>query len=173
MSRIALTGAAPAVSRPFPSWPRHGQEEREALLRVLASGRWWMGDGEEVLSLEREFAEYHKTRHAVAVTNGTHSLEMILTGLGGWLWRRSHYPRLHIHRHRHCRALRQCHSHPRGHRAGHFLPGSGSSGGGYHARHPSDYSRLRRGKHRAHSSIEGGRGQTPRSYHRRRRAVAR
>ena len=82
MSRIALTGAAPAVSRPFPSWPRHGQEEREALLRVLASGRWWMGDGEEVLSLEREFAEYHKTRHAVAVTNGTHSLEMILTGLG-------------------------------------------------------------------------------------------
>lgn len=60
----------------------YGEEERAALLRVLESRRWWMGDGDEVREFEREFAAHHQTRRALAVTNGTHTLELILTALG-------------------------------------------------------------------------------------------
>lgn len=66
----------------FPEWPRYGDEERAGLIRALEQGQWWRMGGSEVDSFEREFAAYHGAEHALAVTNGTHALELGLQVLG-------------------------------------------------------------------------------------------
>jgi 3-amino-5-hydroxybenzoate synthase len=72
-------------SRPaleFPSWPQFGTEERVGLIRTLDQGQWWRMTGTEVEAFEHEFAEYHGAPHALAVTTGTHALELALEVLG-------------------------------------------------------------------------------------------
>jgi 3-amino-5-hydroxybenzoate synthase len=66
----------------FPDWPQYGDEERTGLIRALEQGQWWRMGGSEVDSFEREFAAYHGAEHALAVTNGTHALELGLQVLG-------------------------------------------------------------------------------------------
>ena len=66
----------------LPAWPQFDDTERTALLRSLDSGNWWRMTGEEVEAFEREFAEFHGAPHALAVTNGTHALELALEVLG-------------------------------------------------------------------------------------------
>lgn len=62
----------------FPQWPHYDEAEREGLIRALEQGLWWRMGGDEVNSFEREFAEHHGAEHALAVTNGTHALELAL-----------------------------------------------------------------------------------------------
>ncbi|MEV5956734.1 DegT/DnrJ/EryC1/StrS family aminotransferase [Streptomyces sp. NPDC051987] len=72
-------------SRPkpeFPAWPQFGEEERTGLVRALEQGQWWRMGGSEVDTFEEEFGAYHGTSHALAVTNGTHALELALQVLG-------------------------------------------------------------------------------------------
>ncbi|MGX1548634.1 DegT/DnrJ/EryC1/StrS family aminotransferase [Streptomyces adustus] len=72
-------------SRPkpeFPAWPQFGDEERTGLIRALDQGQWWRMGGSEVDTFEEEFGAYHGTEHALAVTNGTHALELALQVLG-------------------------------------------------------------------------------------------
>lgn len=66
----------------FPAWPQYDDTERAGLIRALEQGQWWRMGGEEVTSFEREFAEYHGAERALAVTNGTHALELALQILG-------------------------------------------------------------------------------------------
>lgn len=66
----------------FPAWPQYGDEERAGLHRALEQGQWWRMGGSEVDAFEREFAGYHGAEHALAVTNGTHALELALQVLG-------------------------------------------------------------------------------------------
>ena len=66
----------------FPAWPQYGDEERVGLHRALEQGQWWRMGGSEVETFEQEFAEYHGTGYALAVTNGTHALELALEVLG-------------------------------------------------------------------------------------------
>nr|AFV36851.1 AHBA synthase [Streptomyces sp. XZYN4] len=66
----------------FPQWPQYDEGEREGLLRALEQGQWWRMGGDEVDSFEREFAEHHGAAHALAVTNGTHALELALQCMG-------------------------------------------------------------------------------------------
>ena len=66
----------------LPEWPQYDGREREGLLRALEQGQWWRMGGGEVDAFEREFAEYHGAEHALAVTNGTHALELALQVLG-------------------------------------------------------------------------------------------
>ncbi|MEU3569786.1 DegT/DnrJ/EryC1/StrS family aminotransferase [Kitasatospora sp. NPDC036755] len=66
----------------FPKWPQFDDREREGLIRALEQGQWWRMGGNEVNSFEREFAEYHGAPHALAVTNGTHALELALQIVG-------------------------------------------------------------------------------------------
>ncbi|MGI5183693.1 DegT/DnrJ/EryC1/StrS family aminotransferase [Dactylosporangium sp. CA-152071] len=66
----------------FPNWPQFGDEERAGLLRALGQPGWWRMAGGEVDEFEREFAAYHGAAHALAVTNGTHALELGLEVLG-------------------------------------------------------------------------------------------
>ena len=66
----------------FPEWPQFDDRERDGLIRALEQGQWWRMGGSEVDQFEREFAEYHGGQHALAVTNGTHALELALRVLG-------------------------------------------------------------------------------------------
>jgi 3-amino-5-hydroxybenzoate synthase len=73
-------GSRPAPQ--FPQWPQFDDAERTGLIRALEQGQWWRIGGSEVDSFEREFADYHGAAHALAVTNGTHALELALEVLG-------------------------------------------------------------------------------------------
>ncbi|MEU3466074.1 DegT/DnrJ/EryC1/StrS family aminotransferase [Streptomyces sp. NPDC006733] len=66
----------------LPQWPQFGDEERTGLVRALDQGQWWRMGGSEVDSFEREFAEHHGAVRALAVTNGTHALELALQVAG-------------------------------------------------------------------------------------------
>lgn len=66
----------------FPAWPQYDDTERQGLLRALEQGQWWRIGGSEVDRFEEEFAQYHGAPYALAVTNGTHALELALEVLG-------------------------------------------------------------------------------------------
>ncbi|MFL4901743.1 3-amino-5-hydroxybenzoate synthase [Streptomyces sp. MMS24-I2-30] len=66
----------------FPQWPQYDDAERVGLIRALDQGQWWRMGGDEVDSFEREFADHHGAAHALAVTNGTHALELALQSMG-------------------------------------------------------------------------------------------
>ncbi|MFG1780430.1 DegT/DnrJ/EryC1/StrS family aminotransferase [Micromonospora sp. NPDC049051] len=76
-----MSGQPSTVSE-FPEWPQYGDEERTGLIRALEQGQWWRMGGSEVDSFEQEFGDYHGSPHALAVTNGTHALEVALEVLG-------------------------------------------------------------------------------------------
>ncbi|MEU1073463.1 MULTISPECIES: DegT/DnrJ/EryC1/StrS family aminotransferase [unclassified Streptomyces] len=66
----------------LPAWPQYGDEEREGLIRALEQGQWWRMGGSEVDTFEAEFAAYHGAPYALAVTTGTHALELALEVMG-------------------------------------------------------------------------------------------
>jgi 3-amino-5-hydroxybenzoate synthase len=66
----------------FPPWPQFDETERTGLMRALDQGQWWRLGGEEVSLFEQEFARYHGADYALAVTNGTHALELALQVMG-------------------------------------------------------------------------------------------
>lgn len=66
----------------IPAWPQFDDAERTGLIRALEQGQWWRMGGGEVTAFEREFAEFHGADYALAVTNGTHALELALEVLG-------------------------------------------------------------------------------------------
>ncbi|MFF8730090.1 DegT/DnrJ/EryC1/StrS family aminotransferase [Streptomyces sp. NPDC015171] len=78
---LALDGGTPVRTKDFPAWPQHDDAERQALLRAVDQGQWWRVGGSEVTSFEAEFGALHGGP-VVAVTNGTHALELGLEMLG-------------------------------------------------------------------------------------------
>jgi 3-amino-5-hydroxybenzoate synthase len=78
---LAINGGRMAKRKPFPDWPVYDDREMAALTGVLESRQWWRGNGTQAVQFEQEFAAYHNTRHAMAVTNGTHALELVLAAL--------------------------------------------------------------------------------------------
>src|SRR4051794_12781528 len=60
--------------------PVIGEEEIEAAVRVLRSGR--VVQGPEVAAFEEEFSELVAGRHCVAVNSGTSALQLTLLALG-------------------------------------------------------------------------------------------
>ena len=80
--KIALLGADPIRPTPFPAWPHFDGTEEEGLLRSLRQGQWWRVHGSEVKAFEAEFAQHHGAPSAIAVTNGTHALEVALLAAG-------------------------------------------------------------------------------------------
>lgn len=77
----ALLGGTPAISA-LPDWPTYGETEQRLLAQVLESRQWWALGGSQVAQFERDFAARHASRHAVAVTNGTHAIALALRVLG-------------------------------------------------------------------------------------------
>jgi dTDP-4-amino-4,6-dideoxygalactose transaminase len=65
---------------PRAQYESHKQAIDEAINRVLASGRYILG--EEVIAFEREFADYIGVRHAIGVGSGTEALHLALAACG-------------------------------------------------------------------------------------------
>jgi 3-amino-5-hydroxybenzoate synthase len=81
MEELAINGGKPAKRKPFPDWPIYDDRERVAVTSVLESRQWWRVTGSQVNQFEREFAQYQKAQHALAVTNGTQAIELALSAL--------------------------------------------------------------------------------------------
>ncbi|HIA71560.1 MAG TPA: DegT/DnrJ/EryC1/StrS family aminotransferase [Phycisphaerales bacterium] len=65
-----------------PSWPIYAEDEREAVERVLCSGKSNYWTGEEGKSFEQEFAQWCGISHGLCVFNGTVALELALRACG-------------------------------------------------------------------------------------------
>ncbi len=63
-------------------WPAFAEDEREAALRVLESGKVNYWTGEECRLFEEEYAAYVGRRHAISLANGTLALELALQAFG-------------------------------------------------------------------------------------------
>ena len=80
MSKLALHGASPVRTTPWPRWPQWGEAEQKRIQSVLDAGEWG-GFHPAVAEFEKAFAELHQAAHCLAVTNGTSSLEAALRAL--------------------------------------------------------------------------------------------
>lgn len=66
----------------MPRWPVFAQDEIDAVVRVLESGKVNYWTGQEGREFEREFADFVGTRRAIPIANGTVTLELALIALG-------------------------------------------------------------------------------------------
>jgi dTDP-4-amino-4,6-dideoxygalactose transaminase len=82
MDKLALKGGTPVRTAGWPAWPQHDSTEREGLVRVLDSAHWWSTEGNEVRAFEAEWAGFCGVPHCMAVTNGTHAIEVALLAAG-------------------------------------------------------------------------------------------
>jgi dTDP-4-amino-4,6-dideoxygalactose transaminase len=80
--KLAVLGGDPVRTKPFPEWPVYGDPERGALKRVLESGKWFRGSGQEVERFEQEYAQLLGAKYCVATANGTSALFTSLNALG-------------------------------------------------------------------------------------------
>ncbi len=78
----APVGSAAVRGPAFPPWPYFAQDEVEAAVRVLSSGKVNYWTGSEGRLFEEEFAERTGRHHAIALANGTVALEVALRVLG-------------------------------------------------------------------------------------------
>jgi HAD superfamily hydrolase (TIGR01509 family) len=66
-----------------PTWPVITEADITRVLACLESGKLWLGDsGPYLPELEQRFRSLHGTQYALALTNGTHALEIALASLG-------------------------------------------------------------------------------------------
>jgi len=63
--------------------PQIGEEEIEAVVKVLKSGTLTsgLGNGPNVVKFEKAFAEYIKGKHAIAINSGTAALHAALLAI--------------------------------------------------------------------------------------------
>ncbi|MDY6459771.1 DegT/DnrJ/EryC1/StrS family aminotransferase [Acinetobacter faecalis] len=66
----------------FEPWPSFTQTEADAVSKVLLSNKVNYWTGQECREFEKEFAQFAGTKYAVAVANGTVSLDVALKALG-------------------------------------------------------------------------------------------
>lgn len=82
-AHLALLGRAPALDNArHVRWPVLDDSDRQAVLGVLDRGVLSGPFAPEVRALEREFADYIGTRHALATNSGTAALHMALAAVG-------------------------------------------------------------------------------------------
>lgn len=77
---LAVAGGDPLRTTPFQKWPIFDATEEEAILKVLHSGSWFLG--ERVKEFEGAFTEYCQAKHGVAVSSGTVALQVALEAAG-------------------------------------------------------------------------------------------
>ncbi len=80
-SELALLGGTPVrdSQKSWPSWPIFDQTERQALLEVFDSGKWWYG--ERVAQFEQEYAAFQDAQFCVTVSSGTTAGEVLLQAI--------------------------------------------------------------------------------------------
>lgn len=79
---LAVHGGMPVRAKRLPAWPYFAEDEIAAVADVMRSGRVNYCIGDHGRQFEREFAEACRSKHAVAVANGTLALELALRCLG-------------------------------------------------------------------------------------------
>ncbi|MXZ75664.1 MAG: DegT/DnrJ/EryC1/StrS family aminotransferase [Gemmatimonadetes bacterium] len=82
MPRLAINGAAPVRTEPFPFWPMNLDASARAAGETVRSGLWGSIQGEKVRSLEHRFASFQHAAHGIAVSNGTTALCLALQAIG-------------------------------------------------------------------------------------------
>ncbi|MDD3927830.1 MAG: aminotransferase class I/II-fold pyridoxal phosphate-dependent enzyme [bacterium] len=80
MSKLALLGGIPARKEPFAAWPVIEAKDRDRLLEVFDSGKWWYG--EKVKEFEEKYAAFQDAGYGVTCCNGTVALEVVLLACG-------------------------------------------------------------------------------------------
>ncbi|HIE08371.1 MAG TPA: DegT/DnrJ/EryC1/StrS family aminotransferase, partial [Armatimonadetes bacterium] len=78
---LAVAGGKPLREKLWPQWPQRGGGEERLLKEVLSSTRWGTR-GPKVEELEKRFSQIHGCKYGVAVTTGTHALELALRAVG-------------------------------------------------------------------------------------------
>jgi dTDP-4-amino-4,6-dideoxygalactose transaminase len=87
MSELAILGGEPTRRKPYPEWPIHDERDVEAVTRVVKSGNWggYPYPGKETAEFLRKFAELQGGGHAVAMMNGTVTMEVACRAANiGW-----------------------------------------------------------------------------------------
>ena len=87
MTELALFGGEPTRTRPWPTWPVHDEREIAALTEVIRSGNWggYPYPGPQTQRFLNAFIDLQGGRYAVAVMNGTLTMEVALRAAGiGW-----------------------------------------------------------------------------------------
>lgn len=80
MPELAINGGPKTCTNAWPSWPIWDDREREGLMSVLESGKWWYGD--RVKEFESAYAAFQNARFGVTASSGTTALEASLLALG-------------------------------------------------------------------------------------------
>jgi dTDP-4-amino-4,6-dideoxygalactose transaminase len=87
MSQLAILGGHPVRNEPYPAWPAHDERDIEAVTAVIESGQWggYPYPGPRTREFLRRFLEMQGGDYAVAVTNGTVTMEVALRAAEiGW-----------------------------------------------------------------------------------------
>ncbi len=87
MSTLAILGGEPTRKKPYPDWPVFDERDVEAVAAVVTSGRWggYPYPGPETAEFLRRFSEMQGGGYAVAMANGTVTMEVALRAAGiGW-----------------------------------------------------------------------------------------
>jgi len=90
-NQLALLGGEPILKEPFPIFNAIGEEEKEAVARVMdtrvlsdfigRAGEKFLG-GEQVLAFEKKMTEMLNVKHAVSVNSATTALQAAVTAIG-------------------------------------------------------------------------------------------
>lgn len=82
MSITTVGTDPPQQGRALPGWPYFDDDEIQATVAVLRSGKVNFWTGQECKAFEAEYARHVGVDHAIAAANGTVTLEMALRALG-------------------------------------------------------------------------------------------
>jgi dTDP-4-amino-4,6-dideoxygalactose transaminase len=89
MSKLAMLGgekAAAGLAESRPTWPPFDGTDLAVVTEAMRSGPWCRISGEEGggegALFERQFADYHDTKHGLVVANGTVAIELGLRACG-------------------------------------------------------------------------------------------
>ena len=87
MSELALFGGRKTRTAAYPSWPVHDERDVDAVAEVVRSGNWggFPYPGPQTQRFLDSFVEMQRGNYAVAVMNGTITMEVALRAAGiGW-----------------------------------------------------------------------------------------
>jgi dTDP-4-amino-4,6-dideoxygalactose transaminase len=87
MSELAILGGEPVRTEPYPEWPVFDERDVEAVTAVVKSGRWggYPYPGPQTSGFLRRFLDMQGGEHAVAMVNGTVTMEVACRAAGiGW-----------------------------------------------------------------------------------------
>lgn len=87
MSTLALRGASPVSSEPWPQWPQHDDETEAAVAAAVRSGRWTLtaphtGSEPYERRFASRFAEHVGVPYCVSTDHGSSALALALQALG-------------------------------------------------------------------------------------------